>query len=356
VPLGYRSVDKKLEIVPEEADLVRKIFDGYLRLGSISALTASLNAEGLKPKTRRLANGRTIAAARYRVGPLAHLLKNRFYIGEVAYRGEIHPGEHQPILPRALFDEVQGRLKEQAVQRSAVRSSSPSLLAGRIFDDRMNPMTPTHANKKGVRYRYYVSHALLQGQANEAGSVARISAPDVEALIANRLRANSVADDNATDREIIENHPGRAIVCRDQITITLRSGDLLDAANNRNDVPTISVLFTASVPLRKGIAHTPSGKHVMNEATRSALLTAIARSREWVEAIVQDPATDIGTIAKREGLAERHVRFLAPLAYLSPRIIEAIADGRAPADLTVTRLVRNLPTAWAEQETQLRFA
>jgi DNA invertase Pin-like site-specific DNA recombinase len=62
-PLGYRSVDKKLEIVPEEADLVRKIFEGYLRLGSIGALAASLNAEGMKPKPRRLANGRTVAAA-----------------------------------------------------------------------------------------------------------------------------------------------------------------------------------------------------------------------------------------------------------------------------------------------------
>ncbi len=356
VPLGYRSVDKKLEIVPEEADLVRKIFEGYLRLGSIGALAASLNAEGIKPKPRRLANGRTVAAACYRVGPLAHLLKNRFYIGEVAYRDEIHPGEHRPILDRALFDAVQIRLKEQAVERSAVRSSSPSLLAGRIFDDRKNPMTPTHANKKGVRYRYYVSHALLQGQASEAGSVARISAPDVEALIANGLRANSDADDNASDREIIENHLGRAIVSRDQITITLRSGDVLDAANNQNDGPTISLPFAATLPLRKGISHTPSGGQAIEEATRSALLIAIARSKAWVDTIVKDPATDIGTIAKRENLAERHVRFLAPLAYLSPRIIEAIAEGRAPANLTVTRLARNLPTVWADQEKQLGFA
>ena len=101
VSLGYRSIDKKLEIVPEEADLVRRIFGGYLRLGSISVLAASLNAGGLKPKPRRSANGRTVGAACYRIGPLAHLLKNRFYIGEVAYRGEIHPGEHQPILDRA---------------------------------------------------------------------------------------------------------------------------------------------------------------------------------------------------------------------------------------------------------------
>jgi site-specific DNA recombinase len=123
-------------------------------------LAASLNAEGLKPKPRRLVNGHIIAAACYRIGPLTHLLKNRFYVGEVAYRDEVHPGEHEPILDRALFDAVQTQLRRLAVERSAIRSSSPSLLAGRIFDDCMK--TPTHANKKGVRYRYYVSHALLR--------------------------------------------------------------------------------------------------------------------------------------------------------------------------------------------------
>jgi hypothetical protein len=80
-------------------------------------------------------------------------------------------------------------------------------------------------------------------------------------------------------REIIENHLGRAIVCRDQITITLRSGDLLDAASRQRDVPTISVPFKATLPLRKGISHGPSGGQAIDEATRSALLMAIARSR-----------------------------------------------------------------------------
>ncbi len=181
----------------------------------------------------------------------------------------------------------------------------------RIFDDRGNPMTPTHANKKGVRYRYYVSHALLQGRASEAGSVARISAPDVEALIAKALGANSDVDNDASNREIIEDHLARTIVCRDQITIRLRSGDLAEAASNPNDGLTISIPFTAAQPLRKGLTHTPSDGQVISEATRSGLLMAIARSRAWVDMIVKDPAADIGTIAKQEDLAERHVRFPA---------------------------------------------
>lgn len=68
---------------------MRKIFADYLRLGSVAALAVSLEAEGIRPKPRLLANGGSIQAERFMVGPLAHMLKNRFYIGEVVYRGEV---------------------------------------------------------------------------------------------------------------------------------------------------------------------------------------------------------------------------------------------------------------------------
>ena len=91
----------------------------------------------------------------------------------------------------------------------------------------------------------------------------------------------------------------------------------------------------------------------MDDALRISLLTAIARSRSWIETILNDPTSDFRVLAISEKLAERHVRFLAPLAYLSPRIIDAIAEGRAPADLTITQLARSLPMSWAKQEEQL---
>ena len=67
--------------------------------------------------------------------------------------GETHKGEHAPILERELFDSVQAKLADRVVRRKMRRSRSPSLLIGLIFDDRGNPMSPSHANKKGVRYR-----------------------------------------------------------------------------------------------------------------------------------------------------------------------------------------------------------
>lgn len=60
-----------------------------------------------------------------RSGPLAHILKNRFYIGEIVYRGEVYLGEQEPILDHGLFDAVQAKLAERAVQRKLTRSLSP---------------------------------------------------------------------------------------------------------------------------------------------------------------------------------------------------------------------------------------
>jgi site-specific DNA recombinase len=62
-----------------------------------------------------------------------------------------------------------------------------------------------------------------------------------------------------------------------------------------------------------------------------------------------------GEIAEREAVGERHLRLLAPLAFLSPRIIAAIVDGTAPADLTITGLAKALPYSWAEQERRFGF-
>ncbi|MFN3891266.1 MAG: recombinase family protein [Beijerinckiaceae bacterium] len=135
VPLGYRSVDKKLQVVPAETETVRLIFRTYLELGSVQKLATWLEVRNIRPKPRLLSNGRTIQAERFMVGPLAHLLKNRFYIGEVAYRGEVHKGEHEAIIDRGLFEAVQDRIRQQSVARRIQREASPAILTGRIFDD-----------------------------------------------------------------------------------------------------------------------------------------------------------------------------------------------------------------------------
>ena len=90
----------------------------------------------------------------------------------------------------------------------------------------------------------------------------------------------------------------------------------------------------------------------MDEARRISLLTAVALSRHWIETILKHPALDFGAIGKHEKLAERHVQFCAPRLFVAAHH-SGHRGGRAPADMTVTRLTRNLPLPWTEQEEQL---
>lgn len=93
-----------------------------------------------------------------------------------------------------------------------------------------------------------------------------------------------------------------------------------------------------------------------DDDTRATLLAAIARPKSWVKAVMDGSATSFAEIAKSEDLAEKYVRFLASLAFLSPRIIEAIVDGNIRARLTLDALTRGMPMAWSEQKLGLRIA
>jgi site-specific DNA recombinase len=241
VPLGYAAVDKKILVVPAEAAAVRTIFARYLELGSVRALAEDLDQRGIRSKPRRLSNGRTIGGGRFGVGALAHLLKNRFYIGEVVYRGEVHRGEHEPILDSTLFEAVQAKLAAQARARRCRLQGSPAILSGRLFDNRGNRMSPTHSNKGGARYRYYVSQAVLQRKPPPPGLVSRVPAAEIEALVVTALRKHlnasgveeQLPDD---DRELLERHLERVILTATHLELRLRQSveteQAHDPANN----------------------------------------------------------------------------------------------------------------------------
>ena len=112
-PLGYATKDRKIIVVEEEAERVRTIFRRYLKLGSLNRLMADLRQRGIVTKVRSLKTGRTIGGIPFTRGPLAHFLRNRFYIGEVVFKGEVFPGEQPAILDRDLFDAVQAKLNAQ---------------------------------------------------------------------------------------------------------------------------------------------------------------------------------------------------------------------------------------------------
>jgi len=183
VPLGYEVKDKKLIVDEAEAATVRLIYERYLALGSLPALQRELRAGGVVTRRRTQASGKTIGGTALTNGPLAYMLRNRMYLGEINHRDQSYPGEHRPILDKALFDAVQAKLDENRGARTLKNERSQALLLGKLYDDRGNRMTPSYAIKKGVRYRYYVSCVLAQGRKDEAGSAPRVAAAEIDAIV-----------------------------------------------------------------------------------------------------------------------------------------------------------------------------
>ena len=200
VPLGYEVRARKLLIREDEAQTIRLIFEPYLALGSLPALQRELRECGVVPRRRSLSSGRTVGGVPLTNGPLAHILRNRIYVGELNHKGASYPGEHTAIVTGALFDAVQEKLTANRNGAKVRRAASAALLIGRIFDDRGHLMTPSTAKKGSLRYRYYVSSMLAQGRRSEAGTIARVSAPEMEAVVVDALRA-AYPDDDALDAE-----------------------------------------------------------------------------------------------------------------------------------------------------------
>src|SRR5215204_1728547 len=205
-PLGYDTKDRKITVNEAEAARVRDIFRSYLKLGSLNLLMADLRKRGISSKTRTLKTGQLVGGIAFTRGPLAHLLRNRFYIGQVAFKGQILAGEQPPIVDRKLFDAVQAKLDEQLNNHKVSRTKSEALLLGRIFDNHGNRMTPSHARKRGTKYRYYISSTLLHGQAARSGTVRRIPSQEIENLVVKAVRIHRSESSETDDAAVIGNH------------------------------------------------------------------------------------------------------------------------------------------------------
>src|SRR5712672_2415816 len=220
-PLGYDTKDRKITVNDAEANRVRDIFRNYLKLGTLNLLMADLRKRGIVTKIRTLRSGQKVGGIPFTRGPLAHLLRNRFYVGEVAFKGEILKGEQIAIVDRELFDAVQAKLDAQINGHKVARTSSEALLAGRIFDDRGNRMTPSHARKRGIKYRYYLSSVLLQGQSERAGSISRVPAAEIEALVVRSVRERLKLLASVDDRGVLDTHVARVEIRPGELVIQL---------------------------------------------------------------------------------------------------------------------------------------
>jgi DNA invertase Pin-like site-specific DNA recombinase len=190
VPVGYDVKDQKLIVHTAEADQVKKIFRLYLKLGCVAKLKAQLDQDDVKSKERLSASGVKSGGMSYSRGALYTLLQNRIYLGKIPHREATYAGEHDAIIPQDLWDKVQDRLTaNNKVRRNGGNAKSPSLLVGLLYDDQGNRFTPSHAVKRGKRYRYYVSQAAIHHRAAAKGDPTRIPAEEIESVVCRRIQS-----------------------------------------------------------------------------------------------------------------------------------------------------------------------
>lgn len=344
VPLGYDSKDKKLVVNHAEADTVRTIFARYLALKSFRKLINELNEKGIVTKKRDVA-GKIAGGIPFTYGPLAYLLKNRTYLGETGHKGRWFPGEHKPIIDPALFNSVQDLLKNNSVTRHQRRSADQSLLKGLLFDDRGNHMSPSFSIKRGVRYRFYVSSAILTGRRAEAGSVTRISAPDLESTIISGLRERFANSGDLNDRDLIGAQIQRVVLGQSKLLITVKTdsamGNLIELPRSQAPAAPRARIETANCQL--------SGEPDIN------LIHAVARAHLWLKALSDGAYQSIEELAKVAKWNPKVVRKALRLAFLAPDITEAIILGSHPKSLGLSELQGVTAYNWDEQRRLLKF-
>lgn len=389
VPLGYDVVERKLIINEAEAKVVRTIFELYRTHANTRLVMKEANRLELRTKQRDRNYGKRLGGEPFTRGHINKILINRLYIGETTHKGASYPGEHAPIIDQDLWDAVQDQLGLNAVtRRTGSNTASPSLLTGLIETAEGVRLSPSHANKRGQRYRYYVS----KPRDGKTGAAWRLPAPALEQAIIDSIcgfladqqrLVTSLAPDMAaramtplfdratafaanlleatpdTKREILLDIVTCVAIADKRISLRLRGDALRARLGIANAEAGEEVRFDIPVAFRRRGVET---RLVIGGTTASAkpdetLVALVVQAHRWFNDLRSGTAASRSDIAKRDNVDPGDVSRVLPIAFLAPDITEAILDGRQPIELTAARLkrMRDLPLDWQQQRRHLGF-
>ena len=402
-PLGYDVKDRKLVVNEREAATVRHIYRRYAVLGSVLALKDELDRDGVVSKARVDKYGRKTGAKPLARGALYLMLQNRLYRGEIVHKANSYPGEHAAIIDEALWNEVQRRLAANRSKRAtSAGANQVSLLAGLIYDDTGARMTPTHANKKGTRYRYYVSPGLVRGTRRQAPHGRRVPAGELERLIEERLtkfltddaelfavieplvgdvndcidiaaRAASLAQswpdlDPAERRAILSALVARIDLKRETLEVRIRPGRLPAIVcgetthEDKKRTPEANeptVTFTVPARLKRTGMETrlliDGRSEDMRRQPDHSLYRLLARAYRYHDMVMRNDGKTMRQLATDAGVGGSYFTRILRLSFLAPDVVKAILRDRHPIELTAKRLANELrlPIAWDAQRSLL---
>jgi DNA invertase Pin-like site-specific DNA recombinase len=335
VPLGYDAKDKKLVVNKQEAETVRYIFRRYLEVRGFAKLVEDLDRKGIVTKRRNTKVAKYQGGIPFTYGPLAHFLKNHLYTGDIGHNGKWFAGEHTAIIERKTFDQVQQLLKSKAAGRKARRSASQALLLGKLYDDRGNRMSPSYSTKNGIRYRFYVSSALLRGRKDGAGSVARIPTAEIEDAVVAALksRVNGSSDGPAVLANMLE----RVILEPKRFRIRLSGAT----------EPPQEIMVPRS-PTQEDAVSAIEGNDQSADGRNESLIQSVVRAHAWLRALQDGTNGSVEELADDNRLHPKVVRQNLRLAFLSPEVTSGTLDGTHPAKLSLARIPKLLSLKWTD--------
>lgn len=322
-PIGYDIKERKLAINKKYAKVIKEIFEFYLEVKSFGKLTALLKEKGYKTRNYKSTTGRQWGGCAFSHGHLSELLQNQIYIGKAVHKDKVYEGEHEAIIPKVLWDKVQGLIEQnRASFRASKNIKHKALLQGLIYDDKGNRMSPSYGVRRGKRYFYYVSRALLEGRKAEAGSAPRIKAQELERIITTKTPINRI---------------GKVIISKDEITIQSKEGDV------------VKIKYQSQICKGRVRFLDESGAELVHSTPDKTLVKALHKAWHWRQKLESGEVNSVQQIAKSEGITARYVYRLLRLTYLAPEIIESILEGNQPRRLTLERLQKPFALDWQKQ-------
>ena len=376
VPLGYEPNGRTLSINDGEAETVRTVFRLYLEHGNVRSVKEQAARLELRTKVRNGADGRMRGGRPLSRGYIYKLLGNPLYAGCIAHKGKTYEGLHDAIIDVETWDAVQAKLATNARERPPEsRASDPSPLMGKLFDEAGASLTPSHAVKAGRRYRYYISKRLISGASEDADEKVRwrLPAREIERVVGDavtKLFADRAALADALREQGIEAervpHLLKAVVRWRGSVLELVERVDLDALQIDISLDLLPLSGMAGAIIRhvlpvrikrRGaeLRLVLEGNGAVPPNPDMALVQSVARAHKWFDDLSSGRKRSISEIAESEGLSDRYVSRLMPLAFLAPDIVEAMLKGNQPVDLTAETLTRrtDLPLDWAEQKALL---
>ncbi|MCA9129233.1 MAG: recombinase family protein [Planctomycetales bacterium] len=389
LPLGYDKDpspnSRRLVINPSEAETVRRLFTLYDELGCLNLAKQHADKENLRSKRVTYSTGRTRGGNSFSRGQLYYLLRNPTYIGKIPHKQNTYDGQHDPIIDQDLWDRVQTKLQDGAARPRRKPNDNPrspseiSPLAGKLFDETGDRLTPSHASRKGKRHRYYVSHRLIKLPKSETdGTGWRLPAKPIEQQITNlatnhitslikshrllsepdaagaaRLSAAADRIENLPDEQGIDHFVKlvtRCTISAGTIEIQLDQTKLGEYLSIHQDlIDPDALTLTAPFQTRKRGVETKITSGTRQSEPDTKLIAVLAQAHHWLDQIKQ--GKPLYEISSECGHYEDYVRKRVELAFLSPRIQQQILEGTQSPELTVHHLLKSdIPLDWFEQE------